>query len=106
MYLMGSFWAESAAGNAINHAQRPKRRKHELETLRMWFVVESVCLYRLRREEVNETRYLFRAAPRKAKPALFTRDAPASSMQKIHMPLRAAHAFKTCPALFARDGAP
>jgi len=50
---------------------------------------ESVCLYRLRRAEVNGPRCLFRAAPRKANRVLFTADFPLSSMQGIqHATLR------------------
>jgi len=54
-----------------------------LEVWRIRSVGESVCLYRLRRAEVNGPRCLFRAALRKAKRILFTADFPASSMQRI-----------------------
>jgi len=87
---MDSFWAESSAGYAMHHAQMATRNKQELEALRIRFVGESVCLYRLRRGEVNGPRYLFRAARRKAKRVLFTADCSASSMQRFSMPLRAA----------------
>src|SRR5712692_6799548 len=83
MYLIGSFCAESTAGSIMNHAQKTKGSKQELEASRIRCAGESVCLYRLRRAEVNGPRCLFRAAPRKAKRVLFTADSPASSMQWI-----------------------
>src|SRR6266850_1994736 len=83
MYLMDSFCAESSAGSVMNHAHKTTRSMQELEALRIQCVAESVCLYRLRRAEVNGPRCLFRAAPRKAKLILFTADFPASSMQGI-----------------------
>src|SRR5258708_14199531 len=55
----------------------------EFEVSRIRSTGESVCLYRLRRAEVNGPRCLFRAALRKAKRILFTPDFPASSMQRI-----------------------
>src|SRR5713226_1075090 len=80
---MGSLCAESSAGSAMNHAQKTTRSMQELEASRIRCAGESVCLYRLRRAEVNGPRCLFRAAPRKAKRMLFTPDFPASSMQGI-----------------------
>jgi hypothetical protein len=106
MYLMGSFCAESGAGNVNNDAQRITRSRQELGALRIRFVSESVCLYRLRRAEVNGPRYLFRAGRRKAKRMLFTHDFAASSMQGIQHATSRRASFEKVPALFARDGAP
>src|SRR5437016_12934364 len=83
MYLMDSFCAESSAGRVMNDAHKTTRSMQELEASRIGCAAESVCLYRLRRAEVNGPRCLFRAAPRKAKLILFTADVPASSMQRI-----------------------
>src|SRR5882757_9683059 len=83
MYLLGSFCAESNAGRATNNAQRITGSPQELEVSRIRSIGETVCLYRLRRAEVNGPRCLFRAALRKAKRILFTPDFPASSMQRI-----------------------
>src|SRR6266699_3779930 len=66
----------------------------------------SVCLYRLRRVEVNGRRCLFRAAPRKAKRVLFTPTFPASSMQGIqHATSRRASLENMLGAFRARRGA-
>src|SRR5580704_13761823 len=91
MYLMGSLWAESKLGTAKNDAQRKTRRMQRLEILRIRCAGESVCLYRLRRGEVNGPSCLFRRASRKGKGALFTARAAASSMQgNQHATLRRA----------------
>ena len=103
---MGSCCAESSAGKAMNDAHKTTRNMQELEVSRIQYAGESVCLYRLRRAEVNGPRCLFRAAPRKANYAVFTADFPASSMQGIQHSLRAAHHRNFLPALFTRDGAP
>src|SRR5713226_844669 len=83
MYLTGSFCAESSVGIAMNQVKMTKRSMQELEVSRIQCAGESVCLYRLPCGEVNGPRCLFRAAPRKAKRALFTPAVPASSMQRI-----------------------
>jgi len=103
MYLMGSFWAERSAGGVKKQAHKKTTRSlQELEALPIRFIGKSVCLYRLRRAEVNGPHYLFRAAPRKAKRALFTPTSPASSMQGIqHATSRCASSDKTCVAPFA-----
>src|SRR5258708_1918132 len=106
MYLLGSFCAERSAGTAMNHVQMTARSKQELEVPSIQWAGESVCLYRLSRREVNGPRYLFRAAPRRAKRMLFTADFPASSMQRIqHATLRRASLGST-PGAFPRNGAP
>src|ERR1700686_5011228 len=75
----------------MNHAHKTTRSMQELEASRIRYAAESVCLYRLRRAEVNGPRCLFRAAPRKAKRVLFTADFPLSSMQEVqHATLRRA----------------
>src|SRR5882762_7985078 len=89
MYLLGSFCAESAAGIASNDAQRIRRWMQVLDAWRIQCAGESVCLYRLRRREVNGPSCLFRGAARKANGALFTASPPASSMQEIQHSLRA-----------------
>src|SRR5260370_1076035 len=67
MYLMGSFWAERSAGGVKKQAHKKTMRSlQELEALPIRFIGKSVCLYRLRRAEVNVPHYLFRAAPAKA----------------------------------------
>src|SRR5229473_2250002 len=83
MYLLDSFCAARNAGRAIYSAQRTTRSMQEFEVSRIRSTGESVCLYRLRRAEVNGPRCLFRAALRKAKRILFTPDFPLSSMQRI-----------------------
>src|ERR1700674_2020133 len=80
---MCSFCAESSAGSVMNDAHKTTRSMQELEASRIRYAAESVCLYRLRRAEVNGPRCLFRAAPRKAKRVLFTADFPLSSMQEV-----------------------
>src|SRR5256886_10122358 len=72
MYLMDSFCAESSAGRVMNDAHKTTRSMQELEASRIRCAAESVCLYRLRRAEVNGPRCLFRATRRKAKRVLFT----------------------------------
>src|SRR6202171_2064189 len=86
---MGSFCAESSAGTVMSHAHKTTRRIQEFEVSRIRCAGESVCLYRLRRAEVNGPSCLFRAAPRKAKRVLFTADFPLSSMKGSSTPLRA-----------------
>src|SRR5216684_2473496 len=106
MYLLGSFCAESSAGTAVNQVKMTTRRLKRLVVLRIRCTGESVCLYRLRRGEVNGPRCLFRAAARKGKRTLFTADFPASSMQRIqHATLRRA-CLGITPGAFPRDGAP
>src|SRR5713101_1828777 len=106
MYLIGSFCAESTAGSVMNHAHKTKGSMQELEASRIRCAGESVCLYRLRRAEVNGPRCLFRAAPRKAKRVLFTVDSPASSMQRIqHATSRRASPRTHAGAFRARRGA-
>jgi len=68
---------------------------------------ESACLYRLRCNEVNGPRCLFRAAPRKAKRILFTPAFPAVVCKGFSTPLRAARLLIRLPGAFSReDGAP
>src|SRR5437879_5437037 len=83
MYLLGASFAETNAGNARNQTVKTKRNKQELEASRIRCAGKSVCLYRLRRAQVNVQHCLFRGAPRKAKRVLFTPAASASSMQRI-----------------------
>src|SRR5437899_9889341 len=106
MYLTGSFCAESSVGTAMNQVQMTKRTLQELEVSRIPCSGESVCLYRLRRAEVNGPRCLFRAALRKAKRALFTPAFPASSMQRIQHATSRRASLKNVPGAFPRDGAP
>src|SRR6202045_3735456 len=80
---MGSFCAESSAGTVTNNTHRTTRSMQELEASRIRYAGESVCLYRLRCDEVNGPRCLFRAASRKAQRVLFTADLPLSSMQEV-----------------------
>src|SRR6266478_1337135 len=80
---MGSFCAESSAGTVMNNTHRAMQSMQELEASRVRCAAESVCLYRLRCDEVNGPHCLFRAAPGKAKRVLFTADSPLSSMQKV-----------------------
>src|SRR5882724_11712806 len=89
MYLLDSFCAESTAGRTRNHAHRITRWMEELDARRIRCAGESVCLYRLRRREVNGPSCLFRGAARKTNGALFTAPFPASSMQEIQQSLRA-----------------
>src|SRR5438067_13055574 len=72
MYLMDSFCAESSAGRVMNDAHKTTRSMQELEASRIRCAAESVCLYRLRRAEVNGPRWLFRATRRQAKRVLLT----------------------------------
>src|SRR5258708_28263539 len=65
-YLMGSFSAASSAGIVINHANKTTRSMQELEASRILCAAEAVCLYLLRRAEVNGPRCLFRAAAAKS----------------------------------------
>src|SRR5258705_4721955 len=78
MYLLGSFCAESAAGIVSNDAHRIMRWLEAYDAWRIQSAGESVCLYRLRRKEVNGPRCLFHSAAREANGALFTARFPAS----------------------------
>jgi NADH:ubiquinone oxidoreductase subunit E len=89
MYLLESFCAKSTAGIVSNDTQTIMRWMEVLEAWLIQRAGESVCLYRLRRREVNGPRCLFRGAARKANGALFTAPFPASSMQEIQHSLRA-----------------
>src|SRR5260370_27466455 len=90
----------------MSKAQKTKRIMQELEASRILCAGKSACLYRLRRAEVNGPRYLFRAAPRKAKRKLFTPAVAASSMQEIqHAALRRASFENDGGAFRARRGA-
>jgi len=60
----------------------------------------------LRRAQVNGPRYLFRAAPRKAKRMLFTHAVAAGSMQRIQHATSRRVSFENDAGAFARDGAP
>src|SRR5713226_1533423 len=106
MYLLGSFCAESSAGTAMNQVKMTTRKLKRLVVLRIRCTGESVCLYRLRRGEVNGPRCLFRAALRKAKRMLFTPGFTASSMQRIQHATSRRASLKNVPGAFPRDGAP
>src|SRR5260370_27683293 len=80
--LLVCFYAKSSPETAMNQVKMTTRKLKRLVVLRIRCTGESVCLYRLRRGEVNGPRCLFRAAARKAKRMLFTADFPASSMQR------------------------
>src|SRR5438445_10613847 len=103
MYLTGSFCAESSVGTAMNQVQMTKRSLQELEVSRIPCAGESVCLYRLRRGEVNGPRCLFRAPPRKAKRALFTPAFPASSIQRIQHATSRRASFEKRARRFSRE---
>src|SRR5258708_38861281 len=78
----------------------------EFEVSRIRSTGKSVCLYRLRRAEVNGPRCLFRAALRKAKRILFTPDFPVSSMQRIrHASSRRASSRNHAGSVHARRDA-
>src|SRR6266481_2523724 len=71
MYLLNSFCAARTAGRAIYSTQRTTRSMQEFEVSRTRSSGEPVCLYRLRRAEVNGPRCLFPPALRKATRILF-----------------------------------
>src|SRR5260370_11726585 len=104
---MGSFCDDNSAGTVANNAHRTTRSMQELEASLMRCAVESGWLYRWRGSEVNGLRWLFRAAPRKAKRVVLTADFPLSSMQEVqHATLRRASLGKHVPGAFcARRGA-
>jgi hypothetical protein len=84
----------------MNDAQTKIRGKRELEVLRIR-LVESLFAYNVCGARKSTGRVVF-FAPRGEKPnACYLHTTPLPVVCKgFHMPL------KTCPALFARDGAP
>jgi len=90
----------------VKVAQTAKVSVQDMDVLRIRCAGEPVCLYRLRRGEVNGLRCLFRGPARNAKLALFTAPFPASSMQEIqHATLRRPSQPQQAGAILARRGA-
>src|SRR5258706_16426143 len=106
IFLRGFLCGKRNAGTAMNQVKMTTRRLKRLVVLLIRCTGESVCLYRLRRGEVNGPRCLFRAAARKAKRMLFTADFTASSMQRIQHATSRRASLRMTPGAFLRDGAP